>query len=555
MKPLSPLVQMTLAIVALCGMLVLLGQLLFDAVPDPARQRAEMRKVIGETLAVQVAELLQRTDAPTVQRTLTAIAARSPDVRSMGIRRADGELLVQTGNHQALGLPRTDDRSDPDRVLVPLHVGNERWGQVEIAFVPAKGHPLLRWFTDPMVMLMLFIGAGGTVVFGLYMRRALQHLDPSSVVPERVQGAFDAMAEGVVVLDARGRVMLANRAFRGLHPSAAGVRPGMGLSSMSWLAASLPDDSSSHPWNRAMSERAPNAGTALKAAAEGTAEVRHLVVSAAPIADPGGSVRGCLATFSDVSALHHANEALREAMGRLEASKREIEEKAVELERLATRDPLTGCLNRRSFMQAFERLFASAQAEGTPLSCVMVDIDHFKSVNDSYGHAVGDRVIQELARRLHESARATDLVCRYGGEEFCVVLPGLGAREAYDFGERLRARVESACGPAVREVPNMRVTSSVGVDNLSTGATSAAALLDRADQALYAAKRGGRNRVRRYQGAETAQADDAGVKSDAKADANSDAKAGLRPADTKADARTQPKAGALGVAEVETSRP
>jgi diguanylate cyclase (GGDEF)-like protein len=196
-------------------------------------------------------------------------------------------------------------------------------------------------------------------------------------------------------------------------------------------------------------------------------------------------VRGCIVTFSDVSELHRANQALQ---------------------RLATRDPLTGCLNRRAFLEAFEALCAGARRERGALSCVMVDIDHFKAVNDEHGHTVGDRVIQQVAQCLLQHARESDLVCRYGGEEFCMALPGLTLAGAMALAERLRACIAAECGAAVREVAGLRVTASLGVQGFSTQCASPALMIDQADQALYRAKRGGRNRVH---GASAAEVDEA----------------------------------------------
>jgi diguanylate cyclase (GGDEF)-like protein len=516
MKQTSPLVQMTLALVSLAGTLVLMADLFFGVLPDPGEQSMRLRKGLSEGLAVQVATLLQNDDRKSLQQTLDSVAARTEGVRSLAVRRADGSLVLQAGQHQQAWQASADDRSVPDQVSVPLHAGGARWGTFEIAFRAEPGSPVWRWFTQPLVLTLMFVSLAGALVFGLYIRRALQHLDPASVIPDRVQGAFDALAEGVVVLDARGRVLMANKAFRNLHRDAAQFRTGTALSSLPWLAeglaaplpghlpAHLPDAAASPPWTRAMAERTANTGHTLRLGA-GTADARQLVVNCAPISDAGGNVRGCLATFDDTTELHRVNERLVLAMGELSASKNEIERKNEELFRLATRDPLTGCLNRRAFYEAFEPLLAHARASGTPLACLILDIDHFKSVNDTHGHAVGDRVIQEVAKKLQICARATDLVCRYGGEEFVVVVPGVSTAEALAFGERVRQRVERECGAGVREVPGMRVTASVGVHVLGDGAASSGhELVDRADQALYSAKRGGRNRVCLYAAAPAA---------------------------------------------------
>lgn len=501
MKRPSPLVQMTMALVALASTLVILGSLFLDTMPDRGAQQRAVRKAVGEALAVQLAEMLRRDDPREIEKAMTLIVERTDGLRSVGVRRADGTLVLGTAAHPKSWQLGDEDASRPEQVTVPLSAQGQRWGRVEMAFAADDTHPLLAFFKEPLVQMLMFLGVAGWLVFGLYMRRALQHLDPASVVPERVQGAFDAMAEGVVVLDSRSRVMLSNKAFRALHPQLAEVPTGSSLAALPWLSLCLPEDAAQHPWARAMAERTPNAGTALEAG-HGD-DKRQLVLNAAPISDAGGAVRGCMVTVNDMSALHRANEALRDAMTALAGSKQEVEQKNLELERLATRDPLTGALNRRAFHAAFDNVLREAVRTAGSLTCLMVDIDHFKNINDSHGHGVGDRVIQEVARKLQESVRGTDLLCRWGGEEFCVVVSGLDAAASAEFAERVRMRIERECGAAVREVSGLRVTASVGVEMLSRQAETTAALIDRADQALYRAKRGGRNRVAMPAGATT----------------------------------------------------
>ena len=496
MKRPSPLLKMTFALVALCGTLIVLADLLFGVVPNNAAQSRELRRNVAEALAVQVAALLESDDRRSLQRTLDLVAGRSHTVLSLGIRRADGELIVHTGQHSSSWRGAQAKGSSPDEVNVPLTAGGQHWGGFEIVFRPNSSSVLVEWLREPLVVVLIFFSTFGTLVFGLYMRRALQHLDPASVIPERVQSAFDAMAEGVVVLDARGHVLLANQAFRNLHAQAEPepLRLGQSLSRLSWLAAALPADFTTHPWNLAMAKRTASAGHTLEFS-EGGSHAWRLVMNCAPITDAGGGIRGCLTTFNDVSELHRTNEALLTALAELSTAKDEVQAKNEELKRLATRDPMTGCLNRRSFTEEMDAHFRLARSQSTALGCVMLDIDHFKKVNDTFGHAVGDRVIQEVAKKLHDSARATDLVCRYGGEEFCVVVPGLDLPQTMAFAERLRAKVEQECAVALRDIVGLQVRISLGVDTLSGEVLSPEALIDRADQALYRAKRNGRNQV------------------------------------------------------------
>jgi len=161
---------------------------------------------------------------------------------------------------------------------------------------------------------------------------------------------------------------------------------------------------------------------------------------------------------------------------------------------LALIDPLTGLPNRRYMEAHLGVLVQQAGATGRPLSLLVSDIDHFKAINDTYGHDAGDGVLREFAGRLRRNVRSMDLACRIGGEEFVIAMPDTMLERARQVGERLRACV--ADEPfAVEGGARLMVTTSVGVATLARAVDGVEALFRRADQALYAAKRAGRNRV------------------------------------------------------------
>ena len=193
--------------------------------------------------------------------------------------------------------------------------------------------------------------------------------------------------------------------------------------------------------------------------------------------------------------LTEINGALVRTVANLEAAQTEILRKNGELERLASRDPLTGCLNRRAFYALFEKAFAESRQHGSDLCCLMVDIDHFKRVNDQFGHAIGDQAIQAVANCLSGGLRLTDTVGRYGGEEFSLMFPRTTLAEATDLAERLRIRVGIEAGSRMRTVSGLTLTVSIGVSTIAFGARIPLELIDQADKALYAAKEGGRNCV------------------------------------------------------------
>ncbi|MEI2301703.1 PleD family two-component system response regulator [Ensifer sp. MJa1] len=162
---------------------------------------------------------------------------------------------------------------------------------------------------------------------------------------------------------------------------------------------------------------------------------------------------------------------------------------------LAVTDGLTGMYNRRYFDTHLKLLMDRAAARGRPLSICMTDIDRFKQVNDTYGHDVGDDVLREFANRIRTTVRGADLACRFGGEEFIVVMPDTSAEMAAGVAERLRTIIESLPFPIAQEDGPLKITASMGIATLRPGSDTAEALLKRADTALYQAKHEGRNRV------------------------------------------------------------
>ncbi len=177
---------------------------------------------------------------------------------------------------------------------------------------------------------------------------------------------------------------------------------------------------------------------------------------------------------------------------------REIEERKKaqsELERIVTLDPLTNLFNRRHFFELTRKELERSQRYHRPLSVIMLDIDHFKQVNDQFGHLVGDRVIVEVARRIQKALRSVDMACRYGGEEFAVLLPETTLMQAEMVASRLWKLVTRQ--PTVSGELVLKITVSVGVATYqqSDETLTVDALLDRADKAMYAAKESGRNQV------------------------------------------------------------
>jgi diguanylate cyclase (GGDEF)-like protein len=266
----------------------------------------------------------------------------------------------------------------------------------------------------------------------------------------------------------------------------------MGLepATLDWRQPGSGEVPHSFPWRDAIRHAEASSGTRLMLLTKDGP--RSFIVKAAPVLEKEGKAKGAIATFDDVTEFEKQSRDLAEARVRLEKSEQELRLQNEELEVLARTDPLTGVANRRSFMQTFEPHLAVARRDGTAVCCVMADLDLFKQINDSAGHAAGDDVIRRVADLLASEARSHEVVCRYGGEEFCVFLRDMGVEEATEWANRVRGKIAS---PGFARVP---ITSSFGVASISGGARTLVELINQADEALYAAKQAGRNRVSRW---------------------------------------------------------
>lgn len=211
----------------------------------------------------------------------------------------------------------------------------------------------------------------------------------------------------------------------------------------------------------------------------GGVEHMHQNCTFIPVLDANGEVAQVCLTIEDVTE-HAVYEArLKHAMA--------------EIEYLSTHDSLTGLVNRRTMERRLDTEIDRSRRYGTPCSVVIIDIDHFKDVNDTHGHLSGDEVLLEIAKVLRDALRSSDTACRYGGDEFVLVLPETGAGGASILSERIRDRLAST-SMSIRG-KKLSITVSIGLTELQGDKRTRLELLNEADQALYACKLSGRNRV------------------------------------------------------------
>lgn len=487
MKVISSTTRIVLGLVSLAVSSLLVAGLI-GLIPNPAATAGAARVSFCESTALNFMAMAPRMNAEQIQQTMEMVAGRHSDVQSLAVRNADGELILDVGDHAVHWKPLTGDHQDENEIIVPIMAEKELWGQLEVRFHPLSVGP---WGIPVRadIALALFMAVGLTGSFYFYLRKVLSHLNPSSVVPPRVREALDALAEGLLVLDLKERIVLANSAFAQCTGQIVEELVGRDVSQIGFRIVT-DENHKDLPWKITSRSGEEVRGVLMKMTVDG--HEKTFSVSTVPIHDDRRNCRGVVASFEDVTELDRKQGELRDALTSLKQSSEEIRQQNRELEWLATRDALTGCMNRRSFFRLFEQEWAAVLSERTPLCAVMVDIDHFKSINDNFGHAKGDEVLKRVAMTVLQTVSDSDIVCRYGGEEFSVLMPGRDLDDAELQAERIRLAIMGL------RLGELRVTASLGVSSVTEKADSPQDLLDQADKCLYVAKRNGRNQVVRY---------------------------------------------------------
>jgi diguanylate cyclase (GGDEF)-like protein/PAS domain S-box-containing protein len=437
---------------------------------------------------MQFSMAAQKEDKITIKKVLTGLVERNEQLLSAAVRQANGILMVKAGDHGRNWKAAPRENSTPTHVRVPIVKGGRLWGTLETSFRPLNGSGFLGPWAGTLATLVVFFTLTGFVVYRFFMKKTLRQLDPSSVIPPRVKKTLDQLVEGIVLIDEKEQIVLTNKAFEEQVGLPASSLLGRKLSEMKWSMPEPAEHLEDFSWQQALREKQSrnNVRVFLTTASDVR---RTFMVNVSPILDTGGKCRGVLASFDDVTLVEEQNEQLQKMLVEIEKSRDKVSRQNKKLEILASRDPLTGCLNRRAFFEKIEKYVREAENNGRELSCIMVDIDHFKSINDEHGHTTGDNVLKEVAGALGKPLGENDLLCRYGGEEFCIVLPQVGLSEAVKTAERLRGDIEYINHAGIP------TTASFGVASWGSANDKISKVLQEADKALYAAKNGGRNQV------------------------------------------------------------
>jgi len=223
---------------------------------------------------------------------------------------------------------------------------------------------------------------------------------------------------------------------------------------------------------------------------------RYLDLRVTPLYDRNHSLSGRLMVFRDITERKQVEKRLRYVNDRQQSQLIEIGLLQSKLREQAIRDPLTNLFNRRYLEETLDRELARAARESYPICIIMMDLDHFKKINDTYGHEAGDQVLRAIADTLTEETRRGDFACRYGGEEFVIVMPNIDCNVAYERAEKLRETLNSLYVPY--GIYCLTTTVSMGIACYPINGLTRKAILRAADKAMYAAKDAGRDHILSY---------------------------------------------------------
>ncbi|MCO8124890.1 ATP-binding protein [Stieleria sp. TO1_6] len=283
----------------ICVLLSVLSLAMFlGLVPAEESAIRAGRANLCEVIALTSSDLISHRETRRLERFLESVVERNPAVISAGIRRTNGALVSVFGDHKQAWSKRSSQHSTGTHVQVPIRSGTNRWGVVELCFAPLRPSHWSAKLMDPWIVMTAFVCLVSFVLFQLYLKKMLAHLDPSKTVPKRVRSALDSLAEGLLVLDRQGRIVLANQSFSDWIGCDPDRLLGRKADRLDWKLDSLHQA----PWQTALSDDVVIAGAMIELCLPNHPP-RMLIANASPVLGHDGKSRGVLVSFDDVTQL------------------------------------------------------------------------------------------------------------------------------------------------------------------------------------------------------------------------------------------------------------
>ena len=296
---------------------------------------------------------------------------------------------------------------------------------------------------------------------------------------ERESNILENISEGVVILNSSENILVANREFLNIVEKHFDEINGKFINSLSWHNHPV-----AMPWSLAISSGSPVKESQLYVKLDGNAP-KTVIVNAIPIKDENNMVDGVIVTVKNITSEIEQKEKFKKTMSELRDTHKKVHMQNEALKKMATLDHLTNCYNRHAFFEVLEGEWSGSKRYGYEMSCILIDVDQLRKINETHGHAAGDEVLRVVAGLLKDNVRKSDYVCRFSGEEFCILLPHTSVEDASQTAEKIRRKVEESH-------PNeIYTTISMGLVSIMDDAKNPQEMTDQADIAMrYAMSKG-----------------------------------------------------------------
>ena len=302
MKFLTPKTRITMGLVGIMTSLVMLAFFL-NIIPDRNSAVREGRAALAETIAVYSTALVKTAKSQRLRDDFNLLAERNENLLSLALRHDSGGVLVSTGDHDDRWEEMTGEYSKDSQVRVPIWAGDQKWGQLELRLKPLTSEGLWGVLKMPMIQMTLFMGLAGFVLYYCYLAKVLRQLDPSQAIPGRVRAALDTMAEGLLILDRKEQIVLANEAFSTMIDKSANGLLGYRAGELPWMdTAGKKIEESQRPWVKAARHGKVQKDSVIRLQLPG-GEFRTFKTNCSPVLGDGGKYAGVLVSFDDITEL------------------------------------------------------------------------------------------------------------------------------------------------------------------------------------------------------------------------------------------------------------
>jgi PAS domain S-box-containing protein len=463
LKRLSSRFHLALGMSALVVTL-LLAALFAGLMPERDSAVRDGRRALAESVGVLATTLLSDEDTTRIEQTLGFLASRNPTLLSIGLRQNDGRLRIQTGRQAHPQNAELNARSIDVMVRVPLLYQGAVWGYAELAFEPIQGEGSFSFHAGSPALLVLVMGATTFIAFYLYLRRMLRHLDPSRVIPGRVRTAFDTLAEGVMVLDPAGRIVLANQAFVDVVGGSNETLVGTLVADLKW---SQPTNAAVQeaPW-QTLAEGGMARRNLLMYLTGQDGKRRSFMVNGSPVPGANGKSAGMLVSLDDVTALEEQEVELRLARDAADAANQAKSDFLANMSH-EIRTPMNAILGftellRRGWQhnpQEAQRHLATIQSSGKHLLSLINDILDLSKVES--GHLELERTDCPMHEVVAEVVEIMRVKADQSGVALVLEYPHPLPKTMPMDGARLRQIVTNLVGNALKFTAQGRVTVRV----------------------------------------------------------------------------------------------